>query len=692
MSDYTLEEFYKDLHQGAHSGSEARQDYLESEFLLNLANDLEGAGVIDGFEPCHYRRPSGGMRVDGYWFKEEESALDIFILDFENRESLETLTNTEIKSTFKRLENFFTGSIDKHLYNDLEETSQGYGLSRDISDRRINYSKVNLYLISERKLSGQAVALDDIQYLHWNLSYHIWDMSRFYRQQTSRGAKEDLVVDLKQMCGKGLQCLPAHLNNDDYESYLLVMPADVLSDLYGKYGARLLEQNVRCFLQARGNVNKGIRATIMNDPGMFFAYNNGITATAKEVITSVNEGGLFIEEIRDLQIVNGGQTTASLFHTNKKDKSELKQVFVQMKLSVVDEKKSEEVVPKISEYANTQNKVNAADFFSNHPFHVRMEEFSRRLWAPPMSGGLRDSKWFYERARGQYADAQSKFTQAGRKKFQAENPKLRMFTKTDLAKFENVWDEKPTFVNFGAQKNFAKYATRIGSEWEKSSDYFNEFYFKRAIARAILFKRTEKLVSAQPWYQGGYRANIVAYTLAMVSEYTKSIKRSVDFMQIWKSQDLTPATVNALEAISEFVSDEISCPPAGISNISEWCKKDACWTRLQNKLSALDVLLPQKFISELITSGNVKEEVVAAKKTQRMDNGIEAQTNVLKIPGEKWATLLDICNEKNILTPKEKDILYIAAQIPNKIPSEKQSVILLEALKKAALEGVVVND
>jgi len=687
MSNLTLEEFYKDLRQGAHAGSEARQDYLESEFVLSLTSDLVDAGVIEGFEPCHYRRPSGGMRVDGYWFREEESALDLFILDFENRESPETLINTEIKSTFKRLENFFTYSIGKHLYDDLEETSQGYGLSRDISDRRGNYSKINFYLISERKLSNQAVALDDIQYLHWNLSYHVWDISRFYRQHTSKGAKEDLIVNLKQLCGKGLQCLPAHLNNDDYESYLLVMPANVLSDLYGKYGARLLEQNVRCFLQARGNVNKGIRTTIMNDPGMFFAYNNGITATAKEVVTSESGGKLFVEEIRDLQIVNGGQTTASLFHTNKKDKAELNQVFIQMKLSVVDEEKSEEVVPKISEFANTQNKVNAADFFSNHPFHIRMEEISRRLWAAPMPGDPRDSKWFYERARGQYADAQSKFTQAGRKKFQKENPKQRMFTKTDLAKFENVWDEKPTYVNLGAQKNFAKYASRIGTEWIKNSDYFNEFYYKRAIARAILFRKTEKLVSAQPWYQGGYRANIVAYTLAIISEYTKSQKRSLDFMKIWKYQELTLATINTLEVISKFISEEISSPPDGISNISEWCKKDACWTRLQEKLTEIETLLSYEFIKELIHIEKVKEAVVNAKRTQKIDNGIEAQTRVLQLSGDQWQTILEKGSEKAIFTHKEMGILMIATKISSVLPSEKQSIILVGILEKADLKN-----
>ena len=137
-----------------------------------------------------------------------------------------------------------------------------------------------------------------------------------------------------------------------------------------------MEQNVRCFLQARGNVNKGIRSTIMNEPQMFFAYNNGITATAEEVETRVTDNGLEIIRVKDLQIVNGGQTTASLFHTNRKDKAALDSIFVQMKLSVIDSEKSEIVVPRISEYANTQNRVNAADFFSNHPYHIRMEEFS----------------------------------------------------------------------------------------------------------------------------------------------------------------------------------------------------------------------------------------------------------------------------------------------------------------------------
>jgi hypothetical protein len=579
MNDYSIEDFYHDFRQETLAGSVAREDYLESEFLLSLAMELEEAGVIDGFEPCHYRALRG-MRVDGYWFREDDAALDLFILDFSNRETLTSLSKTDVDSTFKRLENFLVNCVDKRLYEEFEETSPGYGLARDIYDRQKSFTTVNLYLVSERNLSERIQILGDSKYKYWSFSYHVWDISRFYRMQASRGAKEDLIIDLSEFHPGGLQCLPAHLNNAHYESYLLVIPGEILAELYSRYNTRLLEQNVRCFLQARGSVNKGIRATIMSDPGMFFAYNNGITATAKQVVTRQAEHGIFITQVTDLQIVNGGQTTASLFQTNRKDKASLDQVFLQMKLSVVDEGKSEEVVPKISEYANTQNKVNAADFFSNHPFHVRMEEFSRRIWAPAKSGVLRESKWFYERTRGQYADSMGKLSNAGRKKFQNEYPKAQMITKTDLGKFENVWDDKPTLVSLGAQKNFAKYAERIGKEWEKGADRFNEFYYKCAVARAIIFRRTEKLVSSQPWYHGDYRAQIVAYTLAMMSEYCKAQNKSVHMLHVWNGQELSPAMIKALEVISEFVSGEILSPPEGISNIGEWCKKDACWSRV----------------------------------------------------------------------------------------------------------------
>ncbi len=676
-----LGEFFHDLRQDVLLRASAGQDFLESEFALGIAEELTQAGVIDGFESCPYKAPKG-QRVDGYWFEEDQDTLSLFIVDYANRTDIQSLTRTEVETIFKRLFNFFTASLDG-LHTDLEETSPGYGLAREIHDRSNAFSKVDLYLFSERVLSEKLETIEDRDFKKWSISHHIWDISRLHRMETAQGAREELIIDFEEVYGQQLQCLPAHLTSAQYESYLVVMPGKLLADLYGRFGSRLLEQNVRSFLQARGKVNKGIRSTIMTNPEMFFAFNNGITATATELVTEKQNGSVLLKSIRDLQIVNGGQTTASLFHTQRKDKASLDKVFVQMKLSVVEKEKSEEIVPKISEYANTQNKVSAADFFSNHPFHVRMEEFSRRLWAPALAGSQRETKWFYERARGQYADGQAKLGVADKKRFIAEFPKAQMFTKTDLAKYENVWDEKPTYVNLGAQKNFAQYARRIGKEWEENSARFNEHYFKRAISRGVIFKTTEKVVSTAQWYNGGYRANVVAYTLALMGHKVKAAGKSINYEQIWNRQKISENFESAIRILSKAVHENITQPPAGISNVTEWCKRDGCW----ESLKSMDLDLPAEFLAEMVDESRDKENLKDAAKVQKIDDGIIAQREVLKMGAIRWQQFKEWCPGRLALSPRDQGILDVATKIPRQIPSEKQSIILLEVLERAKAEG-----
>ena len=679
-------EFFHDFRQETLAGAEASSSFQLVAFMEAVATELVETGFVEGFEFCHYRAQRG-MRVDGYWFN-DEGALDLFVADFDCRSELVTVTRTDVDAAFKRLASFYEASVAKGLSKDLEVTSPEYGLSRQIADRKGSIRQLNLILVSERAISDRIQSLPDGEIQGVPTSYHIWDISRLHRQRSSKSHKEPLDLDFIDIIGSGIPCLPAHLGSGTYQSYLMVMPAEVISGLYEKFGAGLLEQNVRTFLQARGKVNKGIRTTILTEPGMFFAYNNGITATAQKVEVDDTDSGLKITRILDLQIVNGGQTTASLFHTRRKDKANLANIFVQMKLSVIDSDQSESVVPRISEYANTQNRVNAADFFSNHPFHVRLEEFSRRLWAPAQQGAQRETKWFYERARGQYADAQSKLTVGEQKRFKAENPKSQMFTKTDLAKFENTWDEHPRWVNLGAQKNFAKYAHRIGKEWEKGPDSFNEFYFRRAVARGIIFRAVEKLVSSQPWYNGGYRANIVAYSIAVLSEITKRHKQSLDFQRIWNAQGIKKTLEQALSIIAEAVNDDITKPAPGISNISEWCKKDACWTRIQAQSDRIETELPDEFWDELVSADEATTEAKSAKKTQKIDNGIDAQRQVISIPASDWRRIEEALAARRLLTPKEVGILKIATQIPSKIPTEKQCAVLMDTLEKARAEGI----
>jgi hypothetical protein len=684
--ELTAEEFFHDFRQDMLAGAEANSEFQLDAFMAAVSGELVETGFVEGFELCHYRAQRG-MRVDGYWF-DDEGGLDLFIADFDCRTELASLTRTDADAAFRRLASFFEAALNKGLARELEVTSPEYGLARQIADRKGHIRRINMILVSERTLSDRLQSLPDSEVGTVPVSYHIWDISRLLRQRTSRSHKEALDLDFEKMFGAGIPCLPAHLGSDAYQSYLIVMPAEILSSLYEKYGALLLEQNVRSFLQARGKVNQGIRGTILNEPTMFFAYNNGITATAQSVETSKGEDGLRISRIVDLQIVNGGQTTASLFHTQRRDKANLTGIFVQMKLSVIDSDQSETVVPRISEYANTQNRVNAADFFSNSPFHIRMQEFSRRLWAPAQQGAQRETKWFYERARGQYADAQAKLTPAEQRRFKAENPKPQMFSKTDLAKFENVWDDHPKWVNLGAQKNFAKYAARIGREWEKSPDGFSEYYFKRAVARALLFRATERLVSAQPWYNGGYRANIVAYTLAVISEITRRQGKTLDYTKVWDAQAVDAMVESSIAIIAKAVNDEIIKPPQGISNISEWCKKDACWTGLLSNLPMFEGLLSEEFIAALQSAEEQVSQIQTAKKTQKIDNGIEAQKRVLAIKADEWAMVYKSLAARKALSPKEAGVLQIAMQIPSKIPTEKQCGVLLETFEKARLEGL----
>jgi len=688
--EQTVQEFFHDFRQELLADAEANNNFQRSAFVEAVAGELVETGFVEGFEPCFFK----DYRIDGYWFN-DEGALDLFVADFDCRTELSSLTRTDVDAAFKRGERFIEACIKKNLYESLEVTSPEYGLARQVSDRKAFIRQVNFHLLSERMMSDRIQTLDDSSAAGIATTFNVWDISRLQRQRSARGHKEALDLDFREMFGTGIACLPAHLGSESYRSFLIVMPGAILSSLYGRYGARLLEQNVRSFLQARGKVNQGIKATILNEPHMFFAYNNGITATAQDVeVEAGGDGGLQIIRIRDLQIVNGGQTTASLFHTLRvsKDKGILQDIFVQMKLSVIDSAESELVVPRISEYANTQNRVNAADFFSNHPFHIRMEGYSRRLWAPAHQGAQRETRWFYERARGQYADAQAKLSAPELRKFKAESPKPQMFSKTDLAKFENVWDDHPRWVNLGAQKNFARYAGRIGKEWTKSESGFNEFYFRRVIARAIIFRATEKLVSEQSWYNGGYRANIVAYALASLNEVARRLGKCVDFTRVWNQQALPPSLRDALVVAAAHVNDDIVHPPAGISNISEWCKKEQCWTRLLGTIDRLEAALPENFFADLISLEEQNSENKDAKATQKIDSGIEAQKRVIAIPAAKWHTVLHELSRRRLLTPKETGVLQIAVQIPAKIPTEKQSLVLLDVIEKARLEGLLVDE
>lgn len=680
----SLDEFYKEFFQDVISESDADGNYKEDSFFDRFCAYLIDAGELDSADRAAYAPGTGGIRVDGYGGdpSENEGVLSLIILDFNQSPDIASLTATELRSIFKRASNFLTKALDPKFRNNLEETAPAFGLADMIASRWTSISKIRLMLASNRQLSAKVDGKEAAEFEGKSVTYSVWDIDRLHRFATAGYGREEIVIDLSKDYGGAIPLLEANQPEADYAAYLAVIPGGQLAAIYDHWGARLLEQNVRVFLQARGSINKGIRNTIEADPAMFFAYNNGITATAEAVTTQRTESGLVLTNLKNLQIVNGGQTTASI-HAAYRKKTDLSKVFVQVKLSIVAPERTVDVVPKISEYANSQNKVNAADFFANHPFHIRMEDFSRRIFAPSPVGTFRESKWFYERARGQYQEMRGLLTLAQQKKLDLEYPKAQLISKTDLAKFLNLWWGHPDVVSKGAQKNFVHFANGIGKEWTKQSDEFNENFYRHAVAKAIVFKSTEKLVTAQPWYEGGYRANTVAYAVAKLAHDVKILGRSVDFDAVWKKQGISEAMSAALTLVASEVQKVITTPPSGVSNVTEWAKQQACWARVMS----IKITWSKEWLDELMGKDGMQSQKTEAVKDQRVLNGIQAQTVLIKSGGPFWRELLNWGKAKQLLSPKEEGILQAAAAIPAKIPSEMQAMATLAILGRLQNEG-----
>ena len=679
-----VEEFAREFIQDVLAESDADGQFVEDVFFQKSCEQLMEAGELDAADRVPYRSPARGIRVDGYGGDPAEATgtLNLIILDFHLTPEIGRLTGTEMDAAFRRLSNYLRQALDERWRDALEETSPAFGLADLIAQRWRSITRIRFLLVSNRELSERVDGRPAADIEGRQVTYSVWDIRRLHAQATIGYGREDIEIDLVEDFGGALPILPAQLSEADHESYLAVIPGQVLAEIYDRWGARLLEQNVRVFLQARGKINRGIRITLENEPSMFFAYNNGITATAEKVDIA-NEGGqLLLRGLRNFQIVNGGQTTASI-HVAKLRKLDLTRTFVQMKLSVVTPERATELVPRISEYANSQNRVSAADFFANHPFHVRIEGFSRRIHAPSPDGTFRQSKWFYERARGQYADARANLTQAQRRKFDLENPRSQLFAKTDLAKFLSVWEGRPHEVSLGAQKNFAAFARRIGQTWDKSPDDFNEAWYRVAVAKAIIFKSAERIVSAQTWYQGGYRANIVAYTIAKIAHDVADQARTVDFDSIWRRQSQGDALDEAIAIIAEQVHEVLIHPLSGISNVTEWAKKQACWERVRN----LVVDWPDTFVEGLISAQEQRDTARTARREQRELNGMEAQIAVVTAGGNFWSHALAWGQARRLLTTPETNILTIAANIPRQTPTDKQSSRAIQILSKLQTEG-----
>lgn len=690
-----LNEFRASVLDDVHFNASMNGTSPREEFLALYAGTLVDAEEFEDFEQLAYEGIGSRNRkiqIDGYYFSELDNCLYIIICPFVDSIETQSLTATEAENQFKRARAFVEESRSGFIQKYAEESSPGYGLALDIQKRYQKVSKIKFYILTDMVMSNRIREIPSTMIGETIAEYHIWDISRLQGIEESKTGKEEIVIDLKSFSKYGIPCLEAG-TNEEYTAYLCSIPGSIIADLYNKYGGRLLEGNVRSFLTARGKINKEIRNTILNNPGMFFAYNNGIAATAYDVKIEYGDICPYITEITSLQIVNGGQTTASLAAAVINDKSKangLKDIYVPMKLSVVTPEKAMELIPNIAKYANKQNKVSDADFFSNHAFHVRIEDLSRRILAPAVMGNQFGTHWYYERTRGQYNQEQARMTKQQKDKFLIQNPKAQMFTKTDLAKFYNIYRQLPHQVSTGAQKNFIRFAEWASDAWEKNNTDFNEAFFRTVVCLNILFKKTDYLVKHATWYEMGYKAQVVTYALSylfyVIEQNPEDV--SLDFRSIWNKQDISHVLEVQLEKIAEAMYNHLVSPNRDVENVTEWAKREACW----KKAKQLDVTLSKEFLSELVSKSEEKEDKKAAGKEQKLYNSASMMIEVVNYGVENWKDLLAWGTANHIFTPQDISFLRVAvAMEKGKIPTEKQCPKIIQVLEKAKAEGYPGN-
>ncbi|MFA7030174.1 MAG: AIPR family protein [Candidatus Cloacimonadaceae bacterium] len=606
MIKIDITDFKKEIWTDIKTTAQIDGEGSSAAFVKIIAKYLCDADVLSELISSFYLgrgRRNRNLRVDGYSYEEIDNSMTLVICDYQDEEKRDALTKTEAEKHFDKLKYFIEEGVEGRL--EVEESTPVSDLVNYLTSdtSRENIHKFRLFLITNTVMSTRIKELPSDAIFGIPVELQIYDLERVFQLSTSNTGRENIEIDFQKLAG-GIPCIEASdLNTENYKSYLCIIPGKTLADIYDMYGGRLLEENVRMFLSNNKGVNAKIKKTILQNPERFFAYNNGISVTVRKLSIEKRREGSYITYTDDFQIINGGQTTASLSTARYKDKAGLDNIYVPMKLTWMidrDQDSANQLIRDISYSANSQNKVTDTDFFSTHPFHIRMEKLSRNILAPPIGGAQYATQWFYERVRGQYLQSQARMTKANKDKFILRNPKSQVINKTDVAKVLNTWAMKPDEVSKGAQSNFKDFAEDITASWEINKDIYDEQYFKETVALYILFKYTENMITHQSWYEGGFRANIVTYSLAF---FHKCINeqfphQKLDLMLIWNRQSVPDTIKDDLISISKLVYATITDEDRPIKNVTQWCKRPKCWEQVQQSYLSLNEKIKVLLISQ----------------------------------------------------------------------------------------------
>ncbi|UQZ90580.1 hypothetical protein C4J81_15745 [Deltaproteobacteria bacterium Smac51] len=659
---------YREYYLNQIKATSIEEERYPYEVFIDLISEIMVSdwSLLSGIDQCYFSVPIGTrafkrMLIHAGSLEHSTNSVNLLYADY-NPNQITNITNTDINKHSNQMISFVENAIKGYFVN-AEQSNPAVQLALDIKRNTADIYKIHLFIISTNQLSKRVknIELDDILILDktYKVELDIIDFEKIFNAQLASTEKEDVIIDVTEFGFDGIQCIRADIGTGSYEAYLAVVPGEFLSNIYKRFGPRLLERNVRSFLQLRGGVNKGIRGTILNERQNFFSYNNGISTTAKSVeLDSILEKGLCITSFTDLQIINGGQTTASLASASIKDEALLDGIFVQMKLTVTRDESDEggEFVRKISQYANSQNKVTSADLASNHPFYLRIEELSRKIYSPPSKGLPYQTLWFFERSRGQYDQPKMKMSKGERATYERINPHNQRFDKTDLAKYINSADMLPYNVAWGREINSVRFQVEMEKQWRNDPSIFNESYYRDLIAKAITFLTIRKTILGLDWYKEnkGYLVQLVTYTFSRLIYEAQNLGKMLNYRQIWDRQELPDFLIDDIGRIAYAIRELLISPNHG--NIETYCKNKDCWSAV----SDIPIRLSDSTKIFLISKDDGRDEKMAAKRNQEFSDELSAEVQVFQFGSEYWSRLLDIGKQQDLLNALDTQLLELA--------------------------------
>lgn len=548
--------------------------FAEMVFSEVVMQHMAEAGMT--FEPvevCHFQGKIGNaiLRLSGYAMSEDADQLDLFVSLYAGADELVTVPDVETRTAVEQCLRFLTLCAEGKMASKLDPSSDVYSLALNINAIYNDLEQIRIYVVTDRIAKAKNFKTKDIS--GKTVKLEVMDIERLHRHTSEGKPRDELVVDFSEVSSSALPCVYVPGGEGEYDYVLTAIPGEALRFMYEKYGQRLLEANVRSFLSVKGKgVNAGIQATLKSSPELFMAYNNGLVLVVDEArMAHLSDGSPGILWLKGMQIVNGGQTTASIYFTKKRfPETDLSRVRVPAKIILLketDPAREEALISDISRYANSQNSVKQSDLSANKPFHVEIERLADSIVCPDGIG-----RWFYERASGSYNTllARQGTTSAKLKALKDAIPPSRKLTKTDLAKYVVAWDGLPDVVSLGSQKCFDRFmATMTLGDGELPPLLPDVQDFKLMVAKGILFKAVQKL--ARQTFQA-FQANVTAYTVSMIAV---RFENRFDLGRVWERQGVSPELLTQIAVWAKEVNEALHQTTGG-RMVSEWAKKPEC--------------------------------------------------------------------------------------------------------------------